>query len=169
MAVMGFFLTAVSAPCTVGMIHDVVTGQHNLVGALIVGGFFAILLMGGLGLLYGAWRLKPTQAPAHDYRQMERAVLHIAQRQRGIVTVADVALHTQLTTQEGQQLLETLVKQGTAQLEIGQQGELLFMFPSFRREDTNFPRDNNVSFGFEGADGEVQHDHHAHANRQRKG
>lgn len=169
MAVMGFLLTAVSAPCVAAMIHDIALNKPNMSGALIVGGFCLILTLGGLGLMFGAWRLKPVQAPAFDYRQMERAVLHIAQRQRGVVTAADVALHTSLTTQEGQQLLEALAKQGAAQLEIGPQGELLFMFPSFARDDANFPRDNDVSFGFEGADGEVRHDHHANANHQRKG
>jgi hypothetical protein len=171
MAVTGFLMTAVSVPCVLAMINDMLTKPGDMSGALIVGGFFAMLGLGGLGMIFGAWYIRPRAAPKHDYQQIERAVLVLAQQRRGRITAAEVALHTPLTTEESQQLLEELTRQGAAQLDIGARGELLFTFPAFLdRPPQNFSGDSDVSFDLQGHDGDTSHHINApHAHSQRKG
>jgi len=171
MAVTGFLMTAVSVPCVHALINDMLTKAGEMSGGLMLGGFFAMLGLGGLGMIFGAWYIRPRAAPKHDYQQIERAVLVLAQQRRGRITAAEVALHTPLTTEESQQLLEELTRQGAAQLDIGARGELLFTFPAFLdRPPQNFSGDSDVSFDLQGHDGDTSHHINApHAHSQRKG
>jgi hypothetical protein len=172
LAVSGFLITAVSIPCVAAMIHDLATQAPNANGALLVGGFFGILGIGGIIMMFLSWRLKPQAAPAYDYRQMERTILGLAQHRGGMLTAAEVGLHTPLTAEEGQRILEGLARQGAAQMDISAQGELVFTFPAFQQRAQNFSVDNDVSFEFQGSDGEQQQQQQRNAAptfNQRKG
>lgn len=171
MVITGFMMTAVSFPCVAAALNDIFTTSGDLSGPLIMGVLFAILGMGGLGMMFGAWYIRPNAAPKHDYQQIERAVLTLAQQRSGRITAAEVALHTPLTTEESQQLLEQLTRQGVAQMDIGSRGELLFTFPAFLNgPPQNFSGDSDVSFDLQGHDGDASHHLNApHAHSQRKG
>jgi len=95
-------------------------------------GLAALLVLSGLlplaGSIYLLWRvLQPQHAPRlWRYKAREAAVLQLAQRLGGRLTVGDVALGTALTLQQAEAILNELVRKGYADLQLSPSGMLVY-------------------------------------------
>jgi hypothetical protein len=97
-------------------------------------GIAALLVLGGLlplaGSAYLLWRLirrgRPPWLRRGRWRQV--AILRLAQRLGGRMTVADVALGTGLTLGEAKAALNELARKGYAGLEVSPSGVLVYHF-----------------------------------------
>jgi hypothetical protein len=95
-------------------------------------GIAALFVLGGLlplgGSAYLLWRLMRRGRPPWLWRQGSRqaAILKLAQRLGGRLTVADVTLGTGLRLQEAETALNDLVRRGYADLQVSPVGVLVY-------------------------------------------
>jgi hypothetical protein len=77
---------------------------------------------------YVLWRLMQRGRPSRPWRRgaREAAILKLAQRLGGRLTVADVALGTGLTLHEATDTLNDLVRKGYADLQVSPSGVLVY-------------------------------------------
>lgn len=98
-------------------------------------GLTALLVLSGLlplgGSAYLLWRLMGRQRPwLWHARAREAAILAMAKRLGGRLTVADVALGTGLTLHASERALNELVRRGYAELHVSGGGVLIYQcFP----------------------------------------
>jgi hypothetical protein len=111
-------------------------------GTLVLSGVFfffswklgvtALLVLSGLLPLsasaYLLWRLRRRGHQPRPWRSRSReaAILKLARRLGGRLTVADVALGTSLTLQESEAVLNDLVRKGYAELQVSPSGVLVY-------------------------------------------
>lgn len=76
--------------------------------------------------------LSPSQSLDKD--SQIRQILSLAQRHQGELSLLEVAAETQLSLDQSKVLLEDLVTSQLAQMDIRQDGVLLYIFPEFRPE-----------------------------------
>lgn len=106
-------------------------------------GLSALFVLSGLlplaGSMYLLWRvLRPQRPPRRwGYKAREAAVLQLAQRLGGRLTVGDVALGTALTLQEAEAILNELVRKGYADLQLSPSGMLVYHCLSNPMQPTN--------------------------------
>jgi hypothetical protein len=105
-------------------------------------GLSALLVLTGLLPLgtsaYLLWRLLQRGHPPRlwRYKSREAAILRLAQRSRGRLTVAEVALGTGLTLREAEVTLSALVREGYVDVEVSPSGLLVYhCMPSADRAD----------------------------------
>ena len=72
-------------------------------------------------------KLSPAQQEAAD----EKEVLIVARDSGGVVTPATVALKSNLTTKQSEEILQRLVSLGHAAVEVTQEGTVEYRFPEF--------------------------------------
>jgi hypothetical protein len=95
-------------------------------------GIAALFVLGGLlpltGSAYLLWRLVGRGRPPRLWRQGSRqaAILKLARRLGGRLTVADVTLGTGLRLQEAESTLNDLVRKGYADLQVSPAGVLVY-------------------------------------------
>jgi hypothetical protein len=95
-------------------------------------GIAALFVLGGLLPLtassYLLWRLMRRGHPPRLWRQRSRqaAILKLARRLGGRLTVADVTLGTGLRLQEAEATLNELVRKGYADLQVSPSGVLVY-------------------------------------------
>jgi hypothetical protein len=95
-------------------------------------GLTALFVLSGLLPLgasaYLLWRLMRRERPARlwRYRAREAAIIQLAQRLGGRLTVADVAVGTGLTLKAAEATLNELVRRGYADLHISPSGVLVY-------------------------------------------
>jgi hypothetical protein len=99
-------------------------------------GLTALFVLSGLLPLgasgYLLWRLMRRGRPPRlwRYKSREAAIVHLAQRLGGRLTVTDAAIGTGLTLQEAEATLNELVRQGYADLQVSASGVLVYQcFP----------------------------------------
>lgn len=81
------------------------------------------------------WAFKPERpagAPPEDSTSQVRLVLNLAQRSGGDLTVLQVASETGLSIEQSRKVLEDLVTEGAAQMNVDDQGVILYDFPELR-------------------------------------
>jgi hypothetical protein len=95
-------------------------------------GLSALLVLTGLLPLgasaYLLWRLLRRGQPPRlwRYKSREAAILRLAQRSRGRLTVAEVAMGTRLTLREAEETLSALVREGYIDVEVSPSGILVY-------------------------------------------
>lgn len=95
-------------------------------------GISALFVLSGLFPLgasaYLLWRLlRRGRTPRPwRYKTREAAILQLAQRSAGRLTVAEVAMDTALTLQEAEAMLNELVRKGYADLQLSPSGVLVY-------------------------------------------
>ena len=62
---------------------------------------------------------------------IERAILTVAQREKGRITPAIVALNTNASLEKAQEALEDMVKRGYASMDVRDNGTVEYVFPEF--------------------------------------
>lgn len=131
----GAFLVLFSAPCIIGMIHDLVVGADNLVGALIVGSFFTIVAAIGIFTFWRGFRAPKTQPLIID-AHLERQILQQAQQAGGILSVTALAMNSNLTLQQAEEALDEFHRRGFAQTTVSDSGTIEYAFPDLQNEVT---------------------------------
>lgn len=145
----GAFLMLISAPCVVGMIHDVVTGADNLAGALIAGTFFSFL--GVIGLAMTWWALKkPKKRPFVLTPDREHKLLNLARAHDGVLTASLLAAESPLTLHEARKSLEMLEVGGFCHSIVTAAGGIAYHFPDLMPGGTRTQDD--VRFDFDDED-----------------
>jgi hypothetical protein len=95
-------------------------------------GLTALFVLSGLlplsASIYLLWRLMHHERRPRlwRYRSREAAILKLARRLGGRLTVADVALGTGLTLQASEAALNELVRKGYAELQVSRSGVLVY-------------------------------------------
>lgn len=68
----------------------------------------------------------------------ERIILRLAKANNGMVTAGEVAIEANISIDEAQRQLDSLVKKNIAQVRIRSSGVLIYFFPEFSKENTDF-------------------------------
>lgn len=76
-------------------------------------------------------RVRPAETP-------ERVILKIAKANNGMVTAGEVAIEANISIEEAQKQLDLLAKKGIAQVRVRSSGVLVYFFPEFSKEGTDF-------------------------------
>jgi hypothetical protein len=63
--------------------------------------------------------------------EREKELLRLAKSQRGVLTPTVAALHTSLSIQEAEQLLNDLSSRGYVRVDVDEEGSLRYCFPEF--------------------------------------
>ncbi len=71
----------------------------------------------------------PTAAPKPE--SVEKAILRVARKNRGLVSPGEVALESDFTIDEARKALEAMATKGLAEMRIRQSGLIVFVFPEF--------------------------------------
>ena len=75
--------------------------------------------------------MRPPETP-------ERVILRLAKANNGMVTAGEVAIEANIAIEEAQRQLDNLAKKGIAQVRVRSSGVLVYFFPEFSKEDTDF-------------------------------
>ncbi|GMO26483.1 MAG: hypothetical protein Ta2F_02020 [Termitinemataceae bacterium] len=67
---------------------------------------------------------------------VERKILMLARRNRGIVSASETALEANIPIEEAKKQLEDMAKKGHAQLRVRSSGVIVYTFPDFMDEDS---------------------------------
>ena len=90
-----------------------------------------MFLLGGGPLILGLFLTRAMLSRGGKRRQeaIEREVLGLAKGKNGLLSVADITLHTKLNSREAKTLLENLHLEGLAEIEVSEKGDLSYRFP----------------------------------------
>ncbi|MFQ3547024.1 MAG: TM2 domain-containing protein [Termitinemataceae bacterium] len=67
---------------------------------------------------------------------IERVILRLAKKNKGIVSASEVALESSTSIEEAKKALEKLVDQGVSELRVRKSGTLVYTFPEFMDMDS---------------------------------
>lgn len=70
--------------------------------------------------------------PAREAAIQERKLLKLAKAKQGVLTPTQVAVDTDLTIEESEELLQKFVSRGYAAMEVGEDGRIRYEFPEFQ-------------------------------------
>lgn len=96
---------------------------------------FWFVVGGGGGLVLGRltlWRARRRRRQIES-RNRERILLDLARRRGGLLEAGEAARAVDLSQPEAQKLLETLVKQGRADIDVTDSGQTVFKFDERRQ------------------------------------
>jgi hypothetical protein len=124
--VIGYFIIIFSITFLLVYIGMLLDGDDD--PGVIIG---LIALHTGTGL-FGGYLLKI--ANRRQLEGQEKMVLRIAAARGGKVTPEEVAMETSLTVEDAQKLLEKLCTQGAGQLQVTDQGGLVYTFSGLLSE-----------------------------------
>jgi len=71
--------------------------------------------------------------PLKQAASAEKEILQLAKSEGGTVTPALAALHTSLSTEEAEEILQSFVKKNYAVMQVTDDGRVEYEFPEFRR------------------------------------
>lgn len=89
----------------------------------------------------GQANLPPAVRKAEKKESVEKSILKVARKNKGIVTPGEIALESDVSMDQAKELLEKLVSKGYAEMKIKQTGVIVYCFPEFLEE--------SVKSGFE--------------------
>ncbi|MBT4502483.1 MAG: hypothetical protein HOC74_32420 [Gemmatimonadetes bacterium] len=124
--VIGYFIIIFSLTFLLVYISMLIGGDDDR--GVIIG---LIALLTGTGL-FGGYLIKI--ANRRQLEGQEKMVLRIAAARGGKVTPEEVAMETSLTVNDAQKLLEELCTQGAGQLQVTDQGGLIYTFSGLLSE-----------------------------------
>ena len=139
-ALLGLLTIAFSFPCVLAMVHDIIMGVGDLLGAVMAGGFFSVvvligLFLVGLGFVRGRANAETTQ------RLRETQVLTAAEARQGRLTIAELALEPELSVTESADILEAMERAGLAYSAVSEEGQVVYVFPAFDTPDDKHQTD----------------------------
>lgn len=115
---------------------DAVVAGLSVVGG-VVGVVFATTLLVGLWLGWMALRRRPDRAGGDRkrfdarHKSRQRGILRVAEKMGGRITRADIALHTPMTVDEAEAMLEEMALDGICELAITDDGQQVYLFAAF--------------------------------------
>lgn len=139
MGIVGTVLGLPSFPCVAMALYDLFFGLGDnvsgMIGLLVIFGFTAFL---SAILLVKAFRGAAEEAKASEFsvtREWERRILEVARTHQGELSVAQLAVDTNLTIEESRLALDTMIERGAANLEVSEYGDTFYQFPTFVPKD----------------------------------
>lgn len=138
-----------SLPCIGMTLNEIVSGQPNIVGNLLLLFFFALVSLPAMFALYKAIKTPgPAAASTLDDRT-ENLILQMARIRHGRVSATHVAMQTPLTIDQATRALNELEQQGVVYREVTLHGGTEFIFPDlleptdrFQEFDKDLARDS---------------------------
>lgn len=131
----------IGALMTFAMLLVALLTDHTIGGLL-----FAILF--GVGSLYAAFMAfqqfrhqQDRAALAGVGEQERRRVLKLAAREEGYLTAEETAMDCNISIQQAEALLDDLVEQGSAQLQVSESGSMVYVFPNLLEDDKTTAED----------------------------
>ena len=101
------------------------------------GWIFPLMFLGVLPAVKGLQGMISNRAkkldPLQQAASAEKEILQLAKSEGGTVTPALVALHTSLTTEKAEAILQSFVKKSYAVMQVTDDGRVEYEFPEFRR------------------------------------
>lgn len=123
--------------------------ETGVLAGLVV--FFAGMLAAGLFIAWKMFRSRPARAAAGAGRpgtgvpsappppqtdaERERRVLRFAERERGRVTIPEVATQCDMSLADSKATLDRLVLAQVAEIRVTQSGVLVYVFPGFLSDE----------------------------------
>lgn len=82
------------------------------------------------------WRYgQPGDPRRSQKKNLEQSILGLAKENKGILTVSEVSLATDVELEEVKKALDTLVSKGFAELRVRKSGTLVYTLPEFMDKD----------------------------------
>ena len=110
--------------CGIGAFVDLITLRKQVDDANLKENV-RLMAESGIRAIPGA----PTAAPRPE--SVEKAILRVARKNRGLVSPGEVALESDFTIDEARKALEAMATKGLAEMRIRQSGLIVFVFPEF--------------------------------------
>ncbi|MBI5175538.1 MAG: hypothetical protein HY986_21820, partial [Candidatus Melainabacteria bacterium] len=125
----GSFLMLLPGGLIVTYIGEIIAGttRHGVPSQVGLIAFLTGLVYLGFRLVSG--QLKERRAVKELYE--EQALLNRAKSKHGVLTVSEAALDCRLSILDAKQAFERLSKLSVCQIDVTEQGELCYRFPSF--------------------------------------
>lgn len=96
---------------------------------MIVGiGLIAYSIVGTIYSIKGIRKIRNYEA-LQQQRKMDSTILELSISNKGVLNPAAVSIALEITIEEAKQVLDNYVERGIAELEVTQDGKLLYKFP----------------------------------------
>ena len=129
-AAIGFMMMALSTPCVFAFAYDVfIAGTDNVQGATLIGVFCAFVAIAGAIVMRLSLR-RPVDSFSIS-RELERQVLQVARDHGGRLTVAELAVGTELNLDECKAILEHLESREAVRTHLSSEGHVVYVVPGF--------------------------------------
>lgn len=116
--------------------------SHDTLGTKIAVSIFFLSFAIGCAFLarWGFGKPGPDSKQPAVHSAQIREILKVAQASGGEVSLMEVAAETTLSIEESRVFLEELVTEGLAQMDVDEEGVILYRFPDFQYSGTKEPR-----------------------------
>ncbi len=123
-----------SAPCVAMILIEMITLQIDDLAASV-----AVLVMFGFAAAMGVWAMysgfQQSKEPDFEITQdVEREVLQLANYEGGKLSSGKIAVSTDLSVDEAEEVLESFAMKGVAHTDISDGGSIQYIFPGFGAE-----------------------------------
>lgn len=98
--------------------------QSTIVGI----GLIVYAIVGTIYSIKGIRKIRNYEA-LQQQRKMDSAILELSISNKGVLNPATVSIALEITIEEAKQVLDNYVERGVAELEVTQDGKLLYKFP----------------------------------------
>ncbi len=78
-----------------------------------------------------------TEAPKIARVRQEKEILRVAKTEHGRITPAVAALKSSCSIEEANQILDSIVEKGYAQMDVDDNGRIVYLFPEFYQDDSS--------------------------------
>ena len=82
--------------------------------------------------------ISPRKADTGPKESLEKIILRTAKKNGGVATPGEVALEGDIPIEEAKKALEQLVSGGYADIRVRKSGMIVYVFPEFLQDDTQF-------------------------------
>ena len=134
-AALGALGLLLSAPCVVAVMTQlaaVPTDSVDFALLMLLGTFSAMMSLFSLLMLYSVVK-RPKAQPFLVDHAVEQQVLGAAERQRGVLTLATLAMNSSMSTEQAQLALDMMVSRGVATTGFDEDGLMLYRFAGLAR------------------------------------
>lgn len=134
---MSIFGTLVSLFFVIAAISDLISNREPDKTGVVIG---LLVFFGGLAAVgvFAAWRFMRS-APAQPNFDLENRILQLADAKGCRLTVGMVALHCRVSIEESRTALERLALQGAANVEVENDGGIIYDFSDLLPSGGNAP------------------------------
>jgi hypothetical protein len=122
--------------CTIGSVYDFFTLPRQVREANIRDALYTARF--GAGYRGPRWR-HVQDGEAHIVKEeetVERTILKLAKRNKGIITASGAALEAHVSIEEAKEALEVLVRKGFAEIRVRKSGTLVYTLPELMDSDS---------------------------------
>lgn len=130
----GIVFLVFASPCTISMLHDLLTGTGDVGATLMLLVFFGTFTAVGGYQLWRGFQL-PREPQVEITEDVERAVLKLAYSREGTLTVSELGLKSRLSLDESKLVLDYLEQKDVARSSVRSDGTIEYEFPELLEEE----------------------------------